>query len=56
MSQATAYVEELSKSDRLRGRKIVTQIAPAPGFYAAEEYHQNYHAKHGGSCPLPGSW
>ncbi len=28
-------------------RKIVTQIAPAPDFWLAEEYHQRYFEKHG---------
>lgn len=28
-------------------RKIVTQIAPAPEFWRAEEYHQRYFEKHG---------
>ena len=32
---------------------IVTELAPAPTFYVAEDYHQDYHLKHGGSCPLP---
>jgi peptide methionine sulfoxide reductase msrA/msrB len=54
LKQAKAYIEELSRSDRFRGRKIVTVVQPATPFYEAEEYHQNYHAKHGGSCPLPG--
>ncbi|MBU0717471.1 MAG: peptide-methionine (S)-S-oxide reductase, partial [Planctomycetes bacterium] len=35
-------------------RKIVTHIEPAGPFYEAEPYHQDYHARHGGSCPLPG--
>lgn len=33
-------------------RPIVTQIADAGPFYRAEEYHQRYHEKHGGSCAV----
>ena len=29
---------------------IVTQIIPAMTFYRAEEYHQQYFQKHGGTC------
>ena len=29
---------------------IVTQIEPAPAFWKAEEHHQRYFEKHGGSC------
>ena len=50
LERARAYVEELQKSERFRGRKIVTQVKLAGPFYEAEEYHQDYHAKHGGSC------
>jgi len=50
---AEAFVQELSRAPRFTGRKIVTQIvAPGPQFWAAEEYHQDYHEKHGGSCKV----
>ncbi len=34
------------------GKKIATEIAPAGPFYRAEEYHQRYHEKRGGSCNI----
>jgi peptide-methionine (S)-S-oxide reductase len=43
---AEAKLAELEKSGRFR-RPIVTQIESAPPFYRAEEYHQQYLAKHG---------
>jgi len=53
LEQGRAYVTELENSERFRGRKIVTQIEPAGTFHEAEAHHQDYYAKHGGSCPLP---
>jgi peptide-methionine (S)-S-oxide reductase len=46
---ALASKKKLEQSGQFR-RPIVTQIVAAPDFYRAEEYHQQYHEKHGGSC------
>ena len=44
-----AYQERLSAA---RFGQITTEIAPAPAFYYAEDYHQQYLAKNpGGYCP-----
>jgi peptide-methionine (S)-S-oxide reductase len=39
----------LDATGRLRCR-IATEIVAASTFWAAEEYHQKYHQKHGGGC------
>ena len=54
LAEARAFVEAQQGNERFRGRRVVTQVvAPGQKFYAAEDYHQDYHLKHGGSCPLP---
>ncbi len=48
---ATASKEALEASGKWR-RPIVTEIVPAQVFNRAEEYHQNYFLKNGGSCHI----
>ncbi len=52
-TQAQAYKAQLQQSDKYKNRPIVTAIEDASEFWAAEEYHQDYHAKHGTTCALP---
>ena len=40
-NQAEQYIENL----KAEGLNIVTELSPAPTFYPAEEYHQNFFAK-----------
>ena len=50
---AGEFVTEVAKTPRFEGRKIVTQIVdPGVKYYAAEEYHQDYHLKNGGTCKV----
>jgi peptide-methionine (S)-S-oxide reductase len=46
---AEESMTRLDSSGRLRGR-IVTQIVAATTLWEAEDYHQQYHQKHGGGC------
>jgi peptide-methionine (S)-S-oxide reductase len=48
-----AFQAELTKAGY---RRITTEIQPAPEFYYAEDYHQQYLAKNpGGYCGLGGT-
>lgn len=49
---ARASKEELARSGRFT-RPIVTEVTPAPTFYEAEDYHQQYLEKRGlASCHI----
>lgn len=49
MKEATKFKQELNQAHKFK-TPIVTSIEPAGKFYDAEEYHQNYYAKHGQAC------
>lgn len=53
MKLATGFIASEQIDGKWSDRPITTQIVMAPKFYKAEEYHQDYHAKHGGSCHIP---
>ncbi len=47
--EALKYKLELSQAHRFKA-PISTSIEPAGAFFAAEDYHQDYYAKHGARC------
>jgi peptide methionine sulfoxide reductase msrA/msrB len=51
---AQKYIAMLGQTPKFAGRKIVTEVTPAGPFFEAEQYHQDYHARHGGSCAIGG--
>jgi len=53
-ADAKAVIEQLAKLPKYEKRRIVTIVEPAKKFWPAEDYHQDYHLKHGGSCRVPG--
>ena len=50
---ADTVIAGLTAEKAFKGRKIVTSVTPYSNYFAAEEYHQDYHKKHGGSCAIP---
>ena len=51
-----ATAEKFIAAQNAEGRwagKVVTRVEPMATFYEAEEYHQDYNAKHGTSCAIP---
>ncbi len=51
-AKAEAFIAAENKEGRWAG-KVVTKVEPMATFYEAEEYHQDYNAKHGTSCAIP---
>ena len=49
---AEEIIAELTAAGAYGGREIITVVEPAQPFYEAEEYHQDYHARRGGSCGI----
>ncbi len=53
MKLAKEFLKDQQSEGKWSDRKITTELKMAPKFYKAEEYHQDYHLKHGGHCPIP---
>lgn len=46
--EAQKYIEQLNQA-KIFDKQIVTQLSPLKSFYQAEQYHQNYVARHSNS-------
>lgn len=56
LKAAAAFVQAQQSNARFKGRKVITQVVPKEQggvFHPAEAYHQDYHERNGGHCPLP---
>lgn len=51
-AQQRAAIASRDRAQKNYARPIVTQILPAPRFWAAEAYHQRYFEKNGGACHI----
>ena len=49
--KAEAFIKAQNEEGRWAGR-VVTKVEPMAPFYEAEDYHQDYNAKHGRSCAI----
>jgi peptide-methionine (S)-S-oxide reductase len=55
-AQETAARELRNAEQSRHGKPIATEITPAPTFWEAEEYHQQYFEKHSGVACGVGGW
>lgn len=49
-AEASAFIQRLQARPEYSGKKIVTQVQAGATFYRAEDKHQDYHKRNGGSC------
>lgn len=54
--EASEFIAAQQRAPRFASRRIATEVASlgtAGRFFPAEAYHQDYHERHGGHCPMP---
>lgn len=52
-AKAHAKIEQLTREERFKPKRIVTKVEPATRFWRAEDYHQRYLEKRGlASCHI----